>query len=769
MTESIVQQLATELTIRPNQVQAVMNLLDGGATVPFIARYRKEATDSLDDTQLRQLEERLRSLRALAERRDTIVRSIEEQGLMTPELAQQLASAQTRTALEDLYLPFKPKRRTRGQIALEQGLGPLAEAILTAPNEADPEQLATPYVDPDHDLPDTKAVLEGARAVLMERFAEQAEWLSDWRQQLQQSGYVVTQGVPEQVAQGQKFADYFDHHEAWAKMPSHRVLAALRGRNEGVLRMSVRFAPDPEQDTLGPELLIGRANLGVGAGAMGRWRQQLAQWAWRIKIHPYLELDCLNALRERAEAEAISVFARNLKHLLLAAPAGAKVTLGMDPAYRTGVKLVVVDATGRLLEHAVIYPHQPQNQWTQSERFLAELCERHGVSLIAVGNGTASRETESLARSIARAHPELHLQVALVSEAGASVYSASELAAREFPELDVSFRGAVSIARRLQDPLAELVKIDPKAIGVGQYQHDVSQVALQRTLESVIEDCVNAVGVDLNRASVPLLSRVSGLNPRLAETIVQWRESHGRFDCRAQLLDLPQLGPKTYEQCAGFLRIQDGSEPLDASAVHPEAYPLVRTIVSQTGRPLAQLLGDERTVKQLAAHDFVSDQWGLPTVQDVLAELAKPGRDPRPEFQTVRFRDDIHELKDLKLGMVLEGVVSNVTNFGAFVDVGVHQDGLVHISAMSHEFVRDPSAVLEPGQVVRVKVMAIDLPRRRIGLSLRLDDTPETQSEPTTQKAAAKQRSSVEPLKTGALGSALQQALAQASSDKRKA
>jgi uncharacterized protein len=441
----------------------------------------------------------------------------------------------------------------------------------------------------------------------------------------------------------------------------------------------------------------------------------------------------------------------------------------MDPAYRTGVKLVVIDATGRLLEFAVIYPHQPQNQWAQAEQFLGQLCQRHGVSLIAVGNGTASRETESLARSLARAHPELGLQVALVSEAGASVYSASELAAREFPELDVSYRGAVSIARRLQDPLAELVKIDPKAIGVGQYQHDVSQVALQRTLESVIEDCVNAVGVDLNRASVPLLSRVSGLNPRLADTIVQWRETQGRFDRREQLLALPQLGPKTYEQCAGFLRIQDGSEPLDASAVHPEAYPLVRSIVARTGRPLTQLLGDERTVKQLSASDFVSEQWGLPTIQDVLAELAKPGRDPRPEFQTVRFHEDIHDLKDLKLGMVLEGVVSNVTNFGAFVDVGVHQDGLVHISAMSHDFVRDPSTVLEPGQVVRVKVMAIDLPRRRIGLSMRLDDTPETDTQPSARRPAAKLRSQTEPQPTGTLGSALQQALAQASPNKRKA
>lgn len=725
MTDAITLQLAKELTIRPQQAQAAVALLDGGATVPFIARYRKEATASLDDTQLRQLENRLRSLRALAERRATITRSLVEQGLMSSQLAQQLASAVTRTELEECYLPYKPKRRTRGQMAIERGLEPLADRLLEASDDTDPEQLAQPFINSDVALADTHSALEGARAILMERFAEQAEWLGVWRQQLQQTGFVVTQVMPDQAAQGQKFADYFARHEAWAKMPSHRVLAALRGRNEGVLRVNVRFNPDPQQDTLGPQLIIARAGLAVGDKPMGRWRQQLAQWAWRIKIHPYLELDCLNTLRVRAETEAIDVFGRNFKHLLLAAPAGAQVTLGMDPAFRTGVKLVVLDATGRLLESVVIYPHQPQNQWAQAERVLAELCQRHGIRFIAVGNGTASRETEALAQAVTKSQPELGLQVAKVSEAGASVYSASELAAREFPDLDVSFRGAVSIARRLQDPLAELVKIDPKAIGVGQYQHDVSQVALQRTLESVVEDCVNLVGVDLNRASVPLLSRVSGLNVRLAETIVQWREANGRFDRREQLLALPQFGPKTYEQCAGFLRIQDGSEPLDASAVHPEAYPLVRDIVARSAQSLSQLLGNERAVKQLSANHFVSAQWGLPTVEDVLFELAKPGRDPRPELQTVRFREDIHDVKDLQLGMVLAGVVSNVTNFGAFVDIGVHQDGLVHISAMSHSFVRDPSALLEPGQVVRVKVMALDLPRRRIGLSMRLDDANE--------------------------------------------
>lgn len=769
MTDAITAQLATELGIRPQQAQAAVALLDGGATVPFIARYRKEATASLDDTQLRDLEGRLRSLRALAERRETIVRSIAEQGLMTPQLAQQLEQANTRTELEDLYLPYKPKRRTRGQIALEQGLGPLADQLLEAPDAADPAQLASAHVQPGAELADAKTVLEGARAILMERFAEQSEWLTEWRQQLQQTGFVVTQVVPEQAAQGHKFADYFDHHEAWSKMPSHRVLAALRGRNEGVLRISVRFDPEPKQDTLGPQLIIARAGLLVGEGPMGQWRQQLAQWAWRIKIHPYLELDCLNTLRERAETEAISVFGRNLKHLLLAAPAGAQVTLGMDPAYRTGVKLVVLDATGRLLEHAVIYPHQPQNQWDEAQRVMAQLCQRHGVSLIAVGNGTASRETEALARALAKSQPGV--QVALVSEAGASVYSASELAAREFPQLDVSFRGAVSIARRLQDPLAELVKIDPKAIGVGQYQHDVSQVALQRTLESVIEDCVNAVGVDLNRASVPLLSQVSGLNQRLAETIVQWREAQGRFDRREQLLALPQLGAKTYEQCAGFLRIQGGSEPLDASAVHPEAYPLVRQMVARSGQSLPHLLGNEPVVKQLSAADFVTSQWGLPTVEDVLSELAKPGRDPRPEFQTVRFREDIQELKDLQVGMILEGVVSNVTNFGAFVDIGVHQDGLVHISAMSHTFVQDPSKLLEPGQLVRVKIMTVDLQRRRIGLSLRLDDTPDSESEPSAPRTSARTQAKLkaETPSTSALGSALQQALEQASATNRKA
>lgn len=768
--QRLVQQLASELSIQSQQVEATMALLDEGATVPFIARYRKEATGGLDDTQLRDLEDRLRYLRELEDRRGAILRSIGEQDKLTPELSAAIEAATTKTELEDLYLPYKPRRRTKGQIAIEAGLEPLADSLLDNPDQT-PETCAAAFVDADRGVADVRAALDGAKFILMERFAEQADLVGKVRDFLRQQGVVEAKVVPGKEAEGQKFADYFEHREPWRSMPSHRALAVFRGRNEGILQMSL--VPDPERYDAdhGQGLIADHLQLPVNGRAASAWLSEVARWSWRVKLQPHLETDLFNTLRERAEMDAIQVFSRNLKDLLLAAPAGLRVTMGLDPAYRTGVKVVVIDGTGRLLDHVAVYPHQPQNQRAQARQVLVSLCQRHGVELVAIGNGTASRETDELAREIAREHPELKLQTVMVSEAGASVYSASALAAREFPQLDVSFRGAVSIARRLQDPLAELVKIDPKAIGVGQYQHDVSQVALARSLEAAVEDCVNGVGVDLNTASSALLSRVSGLNSSIADNIVTWRESAGRFRSRKELKSVPRLGPKAFEQCAGFLRIRDGDQPLDASAVHPESYPLVEQVVSQTGRSIGSLMGDTAALRSLQPEQFVSDRWGLPTVRDVLAELEKPGRDPRPEFRTATFQEGVHEVKHLKPGMILEGVVTNVTNFGAFVDVGVHQDGLVHISALSHSFVKDPASVVRAGDVVRVKVMSVDVARKRIGLSMRLDDEPETAAQAEAGKAAprkggggrrqAQSSKQGESNRQGTMGDLLQQALQQ--------
>lgn len=723
--DRISQQIAGELSVKPDQVSATVALLDGGATVPFIARYRKEATGGLDDTQLRDLEERLRYLRELDSRRATILKSIADQDKLTDELAAVIQGATTKTELEDLYLPYKPKRRTKGQIAIEAGLEPLADTLLADPKQA-PEAIAVDFVNPDQGVADTKAALDGAKYILMERFSEQPSLVGHLREFLQQSGQVQASVVPGKAEEGKKFADYFDHQEAWKTMPSHRALAVFRGRNEGVLQLSLGLDPDTYAADHGEALVAQHLDIPVQGQTASAWLKEVVRWTWRVKLLPHLETDLFNTLRERAEDDAIKVFGRNLKDLMLAAPAGAKVTLGMDPAYRTGVKLAVVDQTGKMLDHDAVFPHAPQNRWDEAKRTVVTLCKKHQVELIAIGNGTASRETDKLAKDIARDHPELGLNTLMVSESGASVYSASALAANEFPDLDVSIRGAISIARRLQDPLAELVKIDAKAIGVGQYQHDVSQVALARSLEAVVEDCVNAVGVDLNMASAPLLSRVSGLNASIADNIVAFRESVGGFNDRKQLKSVPRLGPKAFEQCAGFLRIRQGDNPLDASAVHPESYAVATAIARKSGRPITELIGDASAVRELKAQDFVTDEVGLPTVKDILAELEKPGRDPRPEFKTASFKEGVDDLKDLRPGMVLEGVVTNVTNFGAFVDVGVHQDGLVHISAMSHTFIKDPSVVVKAGDVVQVKVMAVDVPRKRIGLSMRLDDEPES-------------------------------------------
>lgn len=764
--QRISQQIAGELGVGANQVDATVALLDSGATVPFVARYRKEVTGGLDDTQLRQLEERLRYLRELNDRRDTILKSIAEQDKLTDDLAARIAAADTKTELEDLYLPYKPKRRTKGQIAIEAGLEPLAERLL-ADASLTPETEAAEFVSPDQGVADIKSALDGAKYILMERFAEQPELVGKVRTFLQQEGQVHATLVPGKEQEGQKFSDYFDHREAWKTMPSHRALAVFRGRNEGVLQMSLTLDPDKYSADHGEGLIAQHLDLPVRGQPASAWLAEVVRWTWRVKLLPHMETDLFNTLRERSEEAAIAVFGRNLKDLLLAAPAGPKVTLGMDPAYRTGVKLAVVDQTGKLLDHAAVFPHAPQNLWAEAKQQIVALCERYGIELLAIGNGTASRETDKLAKDIAREKPALKLNTLMVSEAGASVYSASALAAKEFPDLDVSIRGAVSIARRLQDPLAELVKIDPKAIGVGQYQHDVSQVALARSLEAVVEDCVNGVGVDLNMASAPLLSRVSGLNASIADNIVAFREASGGFTDRKQLKSVPRLGPKAFEQCAGFLRIRNGDNPLDASGVHPEAYDVVRAIVNKANKPVTALLGDVSTIRALSAEDFVSEQFGLPTVKDILSELEKPGRDPRPEFKTATFKEGVDELKDLRPGMILEGVVTNVTNFGAFVDVGVHQDGLVHISAMSHTFIKDPAAVVKAGDVVQVKVMAVDVHRKRIGLSMRLDDDPETeqaqaQAKPERKRSARQStggQARQPERRQGTMGDVLQQAL----------
>ena len=728
MLPPIEHRIAIELGVRPAQVIAAISLLDEGATVPFIARYRKEVTGELDDTQLRTLEERLSYLRELEARRTAILASIEEQGKLTPELKAALHGAETKQTLEDLYLPYKQKRRTKAQIAREAGIEPLALALLQDPNH-DPESAAEGYVNPDGGFADARAVLDGARQILMEKFAEDAQLLGELRDYLHAHGQVRSTVVEGKEAEGAKFRDWFDFAEAVASMPSHRALALLRGRNEGVLAIGLVLDSELLEET--PRTARNpceqRISARFGIRDQGRpadkWLADTVRWAWKIKIHTHLEGELMNALRERAEEEAIRVFARNLKDLLLAAPAGHHATLGIDPGIRTGCKIAVVDATGKLLEAATIYPHEPRKDWEGALATLARLVARHGVSLVAIGNGTASRETDRLAADLMKRHPEARLTRIVVSEAGASVYSASELAAREFPDLDVSLRGAVSIARRLQDPLAELVKIDPKSIGVGQYQHDVSQTKLARSLDAVVEDCVNAVGVDVNTASVPLLSRISGLNAGLAANIVAHRDTHGAYKTRDALKAVPRLGDKTFEQAAGFLRIPNGDNPLDASAVHPEAYPVVEKILVDLKKPLRDVLGSG-LAKSVNAQRYASERFGLITVQDILRELEKPGRDPRPEFKTATFADGVETLKDLKPGMILEGVVTNVAAFGAFVDVGVHQDGLVHVSALSSTFVKDPHAVVKAGQVVRVKVLEVDLPRQRISLTMRMSDDP---------------------------------------------
>ncbi len=739
---AISQLIATELQARPEQVDSAIRLLDEGATVPFIARYRKEVTGGLDDTQLRTLEQRLGYLRELEDRRQSILASIEEQGKLSPALRAELLAAETKTRLEDLYLPYKPKRRTKGQMAIEAGLQPLAERLLANP-QLDPEQEARSFLNPDHQIADTKAALDGARYILMERFAEEAALLDTLRRYLWQHAELQARVLAGKEQEGAKFKDYFAHQEPLAKVPSHRMLAMLRGRNEGILALNLVVGeegmPHPCEGLIASHLALKLANRPAD-----RWLSSVVSWTWKIKLAPQMETELIGNLREQAEAEAIRVFANNLKDLLMAAPAGMHTTMGLDPGIRTGVKVAIVDATGKLVATDTIYPFEPRLQVEAAIKTLATLCQRHQVSLISIGNGTASRETERLVSDMLKRHPELTAQKVVVSEAGASVYSASELAALEFPQLDVSLRGAVSIARRLQDPLAELVKIDPKSIGVGQYQHDVSQSQLAKNLDTVVEDCVNAVGVDVNTASVPLLTRVSGLSKTLAQNIVLHRDEHGPFRDRQQLLRVSRLGPKAFEQCAGFLRITDGRNPLDASSVHPEAYPVVEQILIKTGKSVRELLGNGLLLRGLNAADFTDARFGIPTVTDIIAELDKPGRDPRPEFRTASFREGVETLQDLQPGMVLEGCVTNVTNFGAFVDVGVHQDGLVHISALTDRFIKDPREVVKAGDIVRVKVVEVDIPRKRIALTMRMQDEiqPGATPSPKPRPSASPKRDS---------------------------
>ncbi|MGG7611493.1 Tex family protein, partial [Streptomyces sp. ZG43] len=724
-TGSIESRIAEQLGVRERQVRAAVELLDGGATVPFIARYRKEATEMLDDAQLRTLEERLRYLRELEERRTAVLESVAEQGKLTDELRAAIEAAQTKARLEDIYLPFKPKRRTKAQIAKEAGLEPLADGLLGDPS-AEPLSAAAAFADPEKGVADAQAALDGARAILAERFSEDADLIGTLRERMWGRGRLAAKVREGQEEAGAKFSDYFDFAEPFTELPSHRVLAMLRGEKEGVLDLNLE-PEEPQADPSAPSSYEVEVASRFGIADRGRpgdkWLLDTARWAWRTRIMVHLGIDVRSRLRTAAEDEAVRVFAANLRDLLLAAPAGTRATLGLDPGFRTGVKVAVVDATGKVVATDTIYPHVPRNQWDGSLEKLAALARAHQVELVAIGNGTASRETDKLAGDLIAAHPELKLTKVMVSEAGASVYSASEFASQELPELDVSLRGAVSIARRLQDPLAELVKIDPKSIGVGQYQHDLSEVKLSRSLDAVVEDCVNGVGVDVNTASAPLLARVSGIGSGLAENIVAHRDSNGPFTSRKALKDVSRLGPKAYEQCAGFLRIRGGDDPLDASAVHPEAYPVVRRMAKAAGG-VDVLIGSAATLRSLNAREFVDEKFGLPTVTDILRELEKPGRDPRPAFRTATFREGVEKLSDLEAGMVLEGVVTNVAAFGAFVDVGVHQDGLVHVSAMSRNFVKDPREVVKPGDIVKVKVMEVDAARKRISLTLRLDDEP---------------------------------------------
>lgn len=722
MNKSLSKIIAHELDTTPAQVLSAITLLDEGNTVPFIARYRKEVTGGLDDNHLRKLETRLSYLRELNERRQTILKSINEQGKLTAELAEAINNTFSKTELEDLYLPYKPKRRTRGQIAIEAGLAPLAEQLWNDPQQI-PEQIAETFIDPQKNINDTKAALDGARYILMERFAEDANLLSKIRDYLWKNAHLTAKVIEGKETVGTKFSDYFDHHELIAHIPSHRALALFRGRNEGILQLSLnadpQFEPSPKESYC-EEIITRHFGLHLNNAPADKWRKAVISWTWRVKILLHLETELMGTLREKAEEEAIHVFARNLHDLLMAAPAGMHTTMGLDPGLRTGVKVAIVDGTGKLITTDTIYPHT--GQATKSAATIASLCEKYKVALVAIGNGTASRETERFFTAVKKQYPEITAQKVIVSESGASVYSASELAAQEFPNLDVSLRGAVSIARRLQDPLAELVKIDPKSIGVGQYQHDVNQTLLAKKLTTVVEDCVNAVGVDLNTASVALLSHVAGLNKTIAQNVVNWRNEHGRFNDRKQLLKVTRLGTKAFEQCAGFLRIMAGNNPLDASTVHPEAYPIVEKILLTTKQPLKTIMGNTSVLNNLKPEQFTTDKFGIPTVNDILKQLEKPGRDPRPEFKTASFVDGIETMEDLKVGMILEGSVTNVTNFGAFVDIGVHQDGLVHISSLSDKFIKDPHSLVKAGDIITVKVIDIDLNRKRIALTMRLDE-----------------------------------------------
>lgn len=748
---NITQLIANELAVKTHQIQAAIQLLDEGATVPFIARYRKEITGGLTDTQLRHLEERLIYLRDLEERRQTILNSIEEQGKLTPDLKTAILAADNKATLEDLYLPYKPKRRTKAQIAIEAGLEPLALQLLHEPT-TQPEIFAQSFIDTEKNINNVAEALEGARHILLERFAEDANLLGGLREYLWEHGVVTSEVIKGKEEEGKKFADYYAYAERINKIPSHRALALFRGRNEQILRINLTL--ETLEHEHGKQQIALQFNIQDQQRPADKWLVETVDWTWRIKFLTKLELELMTRLREQAEEEAIRVFANNLKHLLLAAPAGSRITLGLDPGLRTGVKAVVVDGTGKLLEHTTIFPHAPRSEWNNSLAILAALCAKHKVELVSIGNGTASRETDKLVTELTQRYPELRLPKLVVSEAGASVYSASELAATEFPGLDVSYRGAVSIARRLQDPLAELVKIEPKAIGVGQYQHDVNQVKLGRSLHAVMEDCVNAVGVDLNTASVPLLKSIAGLNETIAKNIIALREEKGAFRNRTELKNVPRLGDKTFEQAAGFLRINQGDNPLDASAVHPEAYIVVERILTKLNKPLKEVMGNTQLLRSLNPAEFTDTQFGMPTVSDIIRELEKPGRDPRPEFKTATFKEGVEELKDLAAGMVLEGVITNVANFGAFVDIGVHQDGLVHKSMLADRFVKDPNEVVKVGDIVRVKVLEVDLERKRINLSMRLSEAPLAKQKMQPAKPHKVQPPPVD----SALGSALQAA-----------
>lgn len=724
--------IAQELKVKPAQVEAAIRLLNEGATVPFIARYRKEATEGLDDVQLRFIDERVHYLRELDERRAVVLQSIREQEKLTPELEKSILAAETKTRLEDLYLPFRPKRRTKAQIAIEAGLDPLAQALWNNP-ALDPEEQAAQFINPEAGIEDAKAALEGARHILMEHFAEDADLINELREYLWQHGIVKSIGSSKKKETVNKFSDYFDYSEAIKKIPSHRALALFRGRRESVLQVSLNL---PEHDlSYGENKLATHFNIVDQQRKADSWLLETVRLTWKVKLFTKLELELLTRLRESADEEAIKVFSRNLRDLLLAAPAGPQITIGLDPGIRTGVKVVVVDATGKLLDYTVIFPFAPQNEWHQAMTDLAKLAAKHQVNLISIGNGTGSRETERLVSDLMKMYPDLKLTKVIVSEAGASVYSASELASQEFPDLDVTLRGAVSIARRLQDPLAELVKIEAKSIGVGQYQHDVNQTRLARCLDGVVEDCVNAVGVDVNTASAALLSHISGLNEALAKNIVFYRDEHGAFKNRMDLKSVNRMGEKAFQQAAGFLRIMNGDNPLDASCVHPEAYPLVEKIIADKKIDIKKLIGNKEILHSVNAEQFTDEQFGLPTIRDVLRELEKPGRDPRPEFKTAQFKEGVEDIQHLHEGMILEGVVSNVTNFGAFVDIGVHQDGLVHISAMTNKFISDPRTVVKAGDIVTVKVIEVDKERKRIGLSMKLEDEAASQPVKKVMKA----------------------------------